>query len=175
MRSFFLRSGGPSSAGGSSTGGSGSADGESGSSTTTADSGDPTDPGPTTNSGGGPSNPACSVEEVTEGVISDPLDKGDGAGQIPTVVGVVLEERCGCHTLSDRELNTKFPDLLAPGGSLFLDYGDTTAMGATLEDVIFGIMSMPPGSCPTIPADDRAVLDQWFSDGQPDGATFEPL
>lgn len=148
--------------------------GEGSTSGTTGGDDDPTSAGPTTNSGGGPTNPVCSVVEVTEGVVSDPLDKGDGAGQIPSLVGVVLEERCGCHTLADRELNTKFPALLAPGGSLWLDYGDVTAQGADLEDAIFGAMNMPPGSCPAIPADDRAVLDKWFADGLPDGASFEP-
>lgn len=144
--------------------------------------GDPTttDPGPTSNSGGGPTSPACSVEEVTEGVVADPLDKGDGAGQIPLLVGVVLEERCGCHTLADRTLNTKFPALLAPAGTLLLDYADLslpldgTTLGAVMEDEIFTVMSMPPGSCPSIPADDLAVLEKWFTDGMPDGASFVP-
>lgn len=135
---------------------------------------------PTTNSGGGPSNPACSVEEVTEGVVADPLDKGDEAGRIPLTVGVVLEERCGCHTLADRTLNTKFPALLAPAGSLLLDYGDLsnplggTTLGVVMETEIFTVMSMPPGSCPSIPTDDRALLLKWFDDGMPDGATFVP-
>ncbi len=171
---------GPSETSGNATGGTtsngsstGSAGGDSDSGTTGGDD-DPTDPGPGTNSGGGPVDPACSVQEVTEGVVSNPLDKGNEAGQIPLLVGVALEERCGCHTLADRELNTKFPALLAPGGSLFLDLGDTVSIGASLEDVMFGAMSMPPGSCPSIPSDDLAVLDKWFQDGQPDGATFEP-
>ncbi|MEM9454806.1 MAG: hypothetical protein AAGF11_11550 [Myxococcota bacterium] len=153
---------------------SGAADEGSTSGTTGSEPTSTTDPGPTTNSGGGPADPACSVEEVTEGVVSDPLDKGDAAGQIPSLVGIVLEERCGCHTLADRELNTKFPALLAPGGTLFLDYGDVSGLGASLEDAIFGTMSMPPGSCPSIPMDDRAVLAKWFMDGLPDGASFEP-
>lgn len=167
--------------GGSGPSGSTAADGsggsESGSSTSTTEgteTAESTGSGPTTNSGGGTTNPACSVEEVTEGAVAGPLDKGDGVGQIPQPVGVVLEERCGCHTLADRELNTKFPALRPVAGTLFLDHGDTLSLGAQLEDTIFGTMSMPPGSCPAIPADDLAVLDQWFSDGQPDGATFEP-
>ena len=165
---------GPGTDGGTTGASSGAADDGSTSGTTGSSDPTDTDPGPTTNSGGGPSNPACSVEEVTEGVVSDPLDKGDAAGQIPSLVGIVLEERCGCHTLADRELNTKFPALLAPGGTLFLDYGDVSGLGASLEDAIFGTMSMPPGSCPSIPADDQAVLAKWFMDGLPDGASFEP-
>ncbi|MCA9706764.1 MAG: hypothetical protein KDK70_13010 [Myxococcales bacterium] len=165
--------------GGSASGTIGDTDGSASASAsgTTGDSGDPTDPtdsGPTTNTGGGPTHPACSVEAVTEDEVTSPLDKGSGAGQIPQLVGVVLEERCGCHTLTNRGLNTKFPGLLAPGGSLFLDYGDVTALGGVIHDEIFVSYTMPPGSCPGIPTDDLAVLDKWFADGLPDGATFVP-
>jgi hypothetical protein len=151
----------------------GTGDDGSGSSTTGSD---PTDPGPTTNTGGGPSHPACSVETVTGGVVSDPLDKGDEAGKIPLVVGTILEERCGCHTLADRTLNVEFPALLPPEETLLLDYGDlsrsigSTTLGELMEEAVLVTLSMPPGSCPAIPEDDRAVLEQWFLDGRPDGA-----
>lgn len=178
---------GPSGTGGgeSSASGTGSGEGTDGTAdATSADPGDGSgttdDPDPTGNSGNPPSNPACSVEEVTEGDVSDPLDKGDAAGQIPQLVGVVLEERCGCHTLADRTLNTKYPALLAPSGTLLLDYADLsqpldgTTLGAVLEEEIFVSLSMPPGSCPSIPSDDLAVLQKWFDDGMPDGASFTP-
>jgi hypothetical protein len=145
----------------------------SGSSTTGSD---PTDPGPTTNTGGGPSHPACSVETVTGGVVSEPLDKGDEAGKIPLLVGTILEERCGCHTLADRTLNVEYPALLPPVETLLLDYGDLsrpvggTTLGELMEEAVLVTLSMPPGSCPAIPEDDRAVLEQWFLDGRPDGA-----
>ncbi|MCX4246507.1 hypothetical protein [Paraliomyxa miuraensis] len=169
---------GSSTADGEGTAGTGTGSGDGTSTGTTGDS--TTDPGPTTNTGGGPTSPACSVEEVTEGVVVDPLDKGSGAGQIPLSVGVVLEERCGCHTLADRTLNTKFPALLAPAGTLLLDHGDLSSplggstLGAVMESEIFTVMSMPPGSCPAIPTDDRTLLQQWFDAGMPDGATFMP-
>jgi hypothetical protein len=163
---------------GATTAGESTSADETGSSGTTGS--DPTGPGPTTITGGGPTNPACSVEEVTGGVVSDPLDKGDEAGRFPLVVGVVLEERCGCHTLTDRTLNTEFPDLLAPADTLWLAYADLaqpvdgSTLGAQMEDAVLGAMSMPPGSCPSIPADDFAVLEKWFLDGRPDGAGFVP-
>lgn len=149
---------------------------------TSADSGDEStsDSGPSTTnptaSGGPPSGPACSVEEVTEGEVNNSLDKGDSAGQIPLPVGEILEDRCGCHTLTSANLATKFPFLLAPGGTLFLDYGDLTGgnLGTRCEEAIFMTLSMPPGSCPRIPDEDRAVLRKWFDDGMPDGATFVP-
>jgi hypothetical protein len=165
--------------GSSTTGEPTSADEASGEGTTGSDSTGP-GPGPTTITGGGPTNPACSVEEVTNGVVSDPLDKGDEAGKLPLVVGVVLEERCGCHTLADRTLNVEFPDLLAPADTLWLAYADLaqpldgSTLGAQMEDAVLGAMSMPPGSCPSIPADDLAVLEKWFLDGRPDGAAFVP-
>lgn len=175
---------GPTGPGGSSTAETGATDettAASGDAASTGTTGDATtDPDPTTNSGGTPGSPACSVEEVTEGEVVDPLDKGDAAGQIPLPVGVVLEERCGCHTLADRTLNTKFPALLAPAGTLWLDHDDLSSpfggstLGAAMQSEIFTVMSMPPGSCPSIPADDLGLLQKWFDDGLPDGATFEP-
>lgn len=157
--------------------GGGSADG-SGSGTTTGDTTETTgstDPGPTTNTDGGPTHPACSVETVTGGAVSDPLDKGDAAGKIPLMVGVVLEERCGCHTLADSALNVEYPALAPPPETLWLDYGDLsrpvggTTLGELMEEAVLVTLSMPPGSCPTIPEDDRALLEQWFLDGRPDG------
>jgi len=169
--------GGPGGTGGDPTGGedtgatgtSGSGDDAGSGSSSTGD--DPSDSGPDP-TGGGPIVPACSVQEVTEGAVTNPLDKGNGAGQIPQEVGEILEARCGCHTLADRELNTKYPALLAPSGSLFLDHADTLVLGTDLNDVMFTEMSMPPGSCPSIPADDLATLEAWFMAGQPDGAEF---
>lgn len=152
-----------------SSGGTGDA---SGSGTTGSD---PTDSGPTTNTGGGTTHPACSVETVTNGAVSDPLDKGDAAGKIPLMVGVVLEERCGCHTLADSGLNVEYPALMPPPETLWLDYGDLsrsvggTTLGELMEEAVFVTLSMPPGSCPAIPDDDRALLEQWFLDGRPDG------
>lgn len=150
----------------------GTADG-SGSDTAGSDTTDPT--GPPSTTGGTPTHPACSVETVTDGAVSDPLDKGDAAGKIPLMVGVVLEERCGCHTLADSALNVEYPALTPPPETLWLDYGDLsrpvdgTTLGELMEEAVLVTLSMPPGSCPTIPADDRALLEQWFLDGRPDG------
>jgi hypothetical protein len=163
---------------GGSTTGDASDSGDASSSGTTGP--DPTDPGPTTITGGGPTNPACSVEEVTDGAVADPLDKGDEAGKFPLGVGVILEERCGCHTLADNALNTKFPALAVPVDTLLLDYGDLarpyegSTLGAKMQTAVLDVMSMPPGSCPSIPDDELTVLEKWFLDGRPDGAEFVP-
>jgi hypothetical protein len=149
----------------------GEGDGSGSSSTGT----DPTDPGPTTVTGGGPTVPACAVESVTNGAVSDPLDKGDEAGKIPLQVGVVLEERCGCHTLADPELNVEYPALAPPVDTLFVTYADLsrplegTTLGELMEQAVLVTLSMPPGSCPKIPDDDLALLEQWFLAGRPDG------
>jgi hypothetical protein len=147
---------------------------------TSTTSTDPTDPDPTSNTGNPPAAPACSVETVTQGAVTDPLDKGDAAGQIPTSIGVILEERCGCHTLADRTLNVEYPGLLAPADSLWLDHADLarpldgTTLGEVMEEEVLVTQGMPPGSCPTIPADDLALLETWFLAGRPDGAAFMP-
>jgi hypothetical protein len=140
----------------------------------------PTNPDPTSNTGGGPTIPACSVDAVTQGAVTDPLDKGSAAGQFPTSIGVILEERCGCHTLADRTLNTAFPGLLAPASTLWLDHPDLarpvqgTTLGVLIEEAVLVTQGMPPGSCPVIPAADLALLETWFFAGRPDGAGFMP-
>jgi hypothetical protein len=152
-----------------------SSDGTADGSGTSSTGSDPTDSGPTTITGGLPTNPACSVETVTDGAVSDPLDKGDEAGKIPLMVGVVLEERCGCHTLADPELNVEYPALAPPVDTLFLAHADFSravdgsTLGELMEEAVLTTLSMPPGSCPPIPDDDLALLEQWFLAGRPDG------
>lgn len=144
------------------------------------DGGSTSDDGGPVGDDGGPSYPRCSVEGVTAGEVSNPLDKGDEAGRFPLVVGEALEANCGCHTLANRNLNTELPGLLAPGGTLFLEYADMsrpaggTTLGLLIEEAVFGSFSMPPGSCPAMSSDDTAVLQAWFDQGLPDGADFNP-
>ena len=72
------------------TEGSGSGEGSGGATddgSTGGDTGGDTGP---SNSDGGPSFPRCSVEGVTAGEVSSPLDKGDEAGKFPVVVAEAL-------------------------------------------------------------------------------------
>ena len=142
------------------------------------DDGDPTDgPSSTTTTGGPPPAPGCSVQEVTEYALEDPLPKGDGAGMFPTIVGDTLEDYCGCHTLMSNDQNLKYMFLKAPGGTLFLDYSDMTraygagTLGSAIVEQVTVTHAMPPGSC-YFPPDPEAVLVKWLGDGLPDGATF---
>ncbi|MEM6992372.1 MAG: hypothetical protein AAF721_17805, partial [Myxococcota bacterium] len=119
-----------------------------------------------------PPGPGCSVQQVTEGELLDPLEKGDAAGMIPLGVGEALEDYCGCHTLQSNNQNLKYMFLRAPGGSLFLNYGDLS--GSLGQDVASEILArtMPPGSC-SFPDEPDVLLTKWAEDGLPDGATFE--
>ncbi len=125
-----------------------------------------------------PEGPSCSVQVTTHGELFDPLPKGEEAGLFPTSVGEALEDYCGCHTLSSNAQNVHHPGLLAPGGSLFLEYADMSrgfgggTLGQAIAEEVQGY-AMPPGSC-SYPPDPAAVLEKWFEDGLPDGANFTP-
>jgi hypothetical protein len=140
------------------------------STTNSSDSGDDTgtEPGPL----------ACSVEAVTQGALVDPMGRGNGAGVFPPEVADALEDLCGCHTLMSNAQNLEWPSLLAPGGSLFLEYSDLNRSlgGSTLGAAIRAEveqLAMPPGSCP-YPSGPAAVLSNWFAQGMPDGANYDP-
>ena len=140
---------------------------------TTGEDGD----GSSSSSDGFPAGPTCSVQEVTEGALVDPLPKGEEPGLFPTIVGEALEDYCGCHTLMNNGQNLKYMFLNAPGGTLFLEYADMGRSfgGGTLGDAIFqqvvGNGAMPPGSC-YFPEEPDAILVKWLTDGMPDGSAF---
>ena len=148
-------------------------------STSIGETGDPGGDAPAEGSTGGlPEGPSCSVQVVTHGVLTDPVLKGEEPGLIPTVVGDVLEDYCGCHTLESNQQNVELPFQRPPSGSLFLRYEDfgrpykNTTLGAASASEVRGYR-MPTGSCP-FPDSAADLLVQWFDDGMPDGATFEP-
>lgn len=120
----------------------------------------------------------CSVQVVTDGAIYDPLVRGDGAGVFPPVVADALEDACGCHTLTGGAQNLHWPELQAPGGTNFVQYGDLMnvfeggTLGQAIESEVRGFR-MPVGSCPK-PMEIAEVLVPWFDQGMPDGATFVP-
>ena len=125
-----------------------------------------------------PDGPPCSVQETTQGVLVDPLERGDDA--YPELVADALEDYCGCHTINNGGQNIKWEYLKAPGGTLFTTYSDLQngcCGGMTLGDAMAWQVvmshSMPPGSCYFPPEPDE-LLSKWFTDGMPTGSTFEP-
>lgn len=125
-----------------------------------------------------PPGPPCSVQEVTQGELVDPMTKGDALDLVPAIVGDMLEDYCGCHTLMNNGQNLKYEFLKAPGGTLFLDYDDLNrsfgggTLGEAMSFQVIGNHAMPPGSC-AFPDEPEAILSKWFEEGMPDGATFE--
>lgn len=167
---------------------------------TTSDDSDPTVPtatqDPTTDSTSGPMPetssssegsttdvepppPSCSVEVVTHDELFDPLPRGEEAGVFPPEVAEAIEDYCGCHTLMNNSQNLEWPGLLAPAGSLILEYSDLdnpvdgTTLGAAMQAEIASF-AMPPGSCPW-PGSAAAIFSNWFDQGMPDGANYVPL
>ncbi len=126
-----------------------------------------------------PPGPGCSVQEVTEGELIDPTDRGDEAGKFPIVIADALEDYCGCHTLENNNQNIKYMFLKAPGGSLFLTYDDLCrnfgggTLGQAMAEQVTVSHAMPPGSC-SFPDEPDELLSAWFDAGMPDGATYDP-
>jgi hypothetical protein len=138
--------------------------------------------------GGGPAQ-VCSLQGVDPGA-ADPVDAGDGAGQIPTVVGEVLNRNCGCHYAS--EATAPYTALLGLGYQPMETLGDFTAAYAGINPNLYGAGSgadaiydrvitlgtMPQpilcdlGGGTLITAEDRDLLQTWLDAGTPDGATF---
>ena len=183
-----------SSTSGQSDGSSGAAETSSGASsqpdpTTDPSAGATTSPDPTTDPSAGqddsssgeplPEGPGCSVQVTTHGALTDPLPRGDIEGAFPPVIADALEDWCGCHTLENNSQNVEHEGLTAPGGTLFLDYADMSrpSGGGTLAQALAQAIedySMPPGSC-SFPSDAQTLLEDWFAQGAPDGATYVPM
>jgi len=126
-----------------------------------------------------PEGPGCSVQVTTHGVLTDPLPRGETEGVFPPVIADALEDWCGCHTLESNNQNIEHDGLMAPGGTLFLDWADMSRPngGGTLAQALAQAIedySMPPGSC-SFPSDAQTLLEDWFAQGAPDGATYVPL
>lgn len=125
-----------------------------------------------------PEGPPCSVQEVTQGVLVDPLERGDDA--YPDDVAEALEDYCGCHTINNGGQNIKWEYLKAPGGTLFTQFSHLQngccggmSLGDAMAWQVVMSHSMPPGSCYFPPEPDE-LLSKWFNDGLPTGSTWVP-
>ena len=125
-----------------------------------------------------PEGPPCSVQEVTQGVLVDPLERGDDA--YPDDVAEALEDYCGCHTLNNGGQNIKWEYLKAPGGTLFTQFSHLQngccggmSLGDAMAWQVVMSHSMPPGSC-YFPEEPDELLSNWFNDGLPTGSTWVP-
>lgn len=118
------------------------------------------------------------MEVTSHGALFDPLPRGDTPGVFPPSIADAFENSCGCHTLESNAQNMEHTGLLAPGGTLFLEYADMQrpsgggTFGQRLQQAIDD-GGMPPGSC-SFPREREALLVQWFSEGMPDGSVFVP-
>ncbi len=150
--------------------------------------------GPTTgtsadaSSGSGDAEPAlCSLEALAPGA-TNPIEAGDEADVIPTSVGEVLARNCGCHYSSDVTLPYTGAARMSTLAEFQGDY-DGTAADYVGEPVwtlaqyrVVELRSMPyaPPICETeeegngITDADFAVLEAWFEQEIPDGASFTP-
>lgn len=141
--------------------------------------------GDTAGSSGGSMLGPCGLDEVDPGA-SNPIVSGNGADQIPTEIGTILTDNCGCH-LSTK---TSLPGYLAYPTSLpfkittIAEWRAEYMAGVTNIDkakdrvVSTALSPMPqPAYCdvgggePMPPADRQTLLD-WLDAGAPDGANW---
>jgi hypothetical protein len=120
------------------------------------------------------------------------IDAGDGAGQIPTLVGEVLLRNCGCHYTDDVPIGlyvdyTSNKQPLATHADFHANFMGTFPMGfermpaylAVEQRVVAHVpLPMPPYGCGVvgepgmITAADLALLSEWLAAAAPDGASF---
>ncbi|MBC8071793.1 MAG: hypothetical protein IAG13_25935, partial [Deltaproteobacteria bacterium] len=150
-----------------------------------------TDPTEESSSGGEPVAALCGIEDLKPGA-PNPIIAGDMAGQIPTEIGEILAENCGCHYADAPFSRDALSDYtgMAPMATLE-DWqgpnyaGSPTTVIAVSEAYIAndGPGGMPPvfgqcdigdGSGKGMPVDERATLLAWIQADGPDGANWPP-
>lgn len=145
---------------------------------------EPTDGGSSGSSTGAPVAISCSIADVvTAG--EEAIDAGDAAGQIPTEIGTVLDQNCGCHYGTAVAMGyivypeTSMLDMANLAGFM-ADVNGVPAVDKVLErlDHAAPTLHMPPiGFCSTedgdpMPPADYDLLKAWLEAGVPDGATW---
>ena len=126
----------------------------------------------------------CGIDDVTMGVAS-PVEAGDEAGLIPTEIGRVIDENCGCHLVSDNaDLIENVPGYAGMFSFNTLDEIQADFNGAPayehLQARVVDSPTMPPVYYCTerdvagLLQADFDLLEDWLSQGAPDGATWTP-
>ena len=120
------------------------------------------------------------------------IDAGDGAGQLPTLVGEALLRNCGCHYTDDVPIGlyvdyTSNKQPLATHADFHANFMGTFPVGfeeqpaylAVEQRVVFhDPLPMPPFGCGVegepglITAADLQLLTDWLGAAAPDGASF---
>jgi hypothetical protein len=138
----------------------------------------------------------CSLEVIDPSVdVADAVDAGDGAMQIPAVVGEVLVRNCGCHYTDTIPMDYGVPYTLDQGLSTLADFkgewlgltpGGFEGMPAyvAIAARIDFALPMPPELCSPDgePSEEQSAMTQedydllmhWLGMEAPDGATYEP-
>jgi hypothetical protein len=147
----------------------------------------------TTDSGstGEPVSLLCGIEDLDPGA-SNPIVSGDMAGQIPTEIGGILANNCGCHFTDNTPFTHNVTDYVGMARLSTLDEwlgpnyvgSVNTTIGVSKAYVMNdGVGGMPPvlgqcdigdGSGKGMPPDERATLLAWINAGGPDGANWPP-
>ncbi|HWB75631.1 MAG TPA: hypothetical protein VG755_11770 [Nannocystaceae bacterium] len=149
--------------------------------------------GESTSSGGNEPG-ACGLEDLDPGA-ANPIVAGDGAMQIPTDIGKILVDNCGCH-YSPGPLARDAVPYPASGPFQISTWeqwqGDVSMTLTVIQDTLNrvdkggenlmmfpGIIMPQPTYChtgdgETMPLADRETLVAWLMAGAPDGATWTP-
>lgn len=120
----------------------------------------------------------CGLEDLVPGTAS-PVVFGDEADVIPTEIGMIIENNCGCHLAA----NDQFPmGIFAPGIGIGTDFTTLAGIRANIPGVAMRVVDAPnamppPNVC--APMDVQALsqadfdaLSMWLAMDAPDGATW---
>ncbi|HWB75632.1 MAG TPA: hypothetical protein VG755_11775 [Nannocystaceae bacterium] len=153
-----------------------------------------TDSGGSSGTTGEPPIMLCGLDDLDPGA-TNPIVSGDAAMQIPTDIGVILHDNCGCH-YSPGPLAGGAVPYPATGPFQISTWdewqGNVTDTLTIIDDTLNrvdkggenlmmfpGIIMPQPTYCHTgdgesMPLADRETLVAWLMAGAPDGATWTP-
>jgi hypothetical protein len=116
---------------------------------------------------------------------ADPIVSGTAAMQIPPDIAAIQVGNCGCHLADDLDVDAPdYPstgafDMTTWAGFQEIREGDQMPYHAiALANVMTEFMPLSSycdiGGGLKMPADERATLVEWLTQGAPDGATWMP-
>lgn len=124
----------------------------------------------------------CSIDAVAPGVRS-PVVMGDRAGMLPTEIGQIVEDFCGCHLVENNDQLVELtPEYNGPIRLTTLEEFHAPFQGQPTYRVVelrsITQLNMPPVyHCDTLdfgslPTDAYEAMADWVDAGAPDGASW---
>ncbi|MBL4687874.1 MAG: hypothetical protein JKY37_25010 [Nannocystaceae bacterium] len=130
---------------------------------------------------GTPEPQLCGLEDVAPGVDS-PVVMGDEAGVIPTQIGTIINNNCGCHLTTETLVMGAPSASPPPPAGTGTDFATLAGIQANMDTVLArvdtDVNAMPPTyfcdlqDVQALTQADSDALTSWLEMGAPDGATW---